>query len=45
MRSAIKTYRGRGVVENVGRDERLDSVVLQTVGEKNYDGFMFTIVK
>lgn len=33
------------VVENVGRDERLDGVVLQTVGDKNYDGFLIAIVK
>ncbi|KAL1605332.1 hypothetical protein SLS60_004880 [Paraconiothyrium brasiliense] len=35
----------RRVVENVGKDPRLDGVVVQTVGEKNYDGFLFTIVK
>jgi predicted O-methyltransferase YrrM len=33
------------VVENVGRDERLEGVVLQTVGEKDYDGFLFAVVK
>ncbi|KAI4625729.1 hypothetical protein J4E80_002862 [Alternaria sp. BMP 0032] len=33
------------VVENVGRDERLDGVVLQTVGEKSYDGFLLAVVK
>lgn len=35
----------RRVVESVGRDERLEGVVLQTVGEKNYDGFLFVRVK
>lgn len=35
----------RKVVENVGKDPRLDGVVLQMVGEKNYDGFLFIIVK
>ncbi|KAF2689056.1 O-methyltransferas-like protein family 3 [Lentithecium fluviatile CBS 122367] len=35
----------RKVVENVGRDERLDGVVVQTVGEKNYDGFLIAVVK
>jgi len=35
----------RKVVEEVGKDERLDGVVLQTVGEKNYDGFLMAIVK
>jgi len=33
------------VVENVGKDERLDGVVLQTVGEKSYDGFLLAVVK
>ncbi|KAF2190685.1 O-methyltransferas-like protein family 3 [Zopfia rhizophila CBS 207.26] len=35
----------RKVVENIGRDERLDAVVIQTVGEKNYDGFLIAVVK
>jgi predicted O-methyltransferase YrrM len=35
----------RKVVEAVGRDERLDGVVMQTVGEKNYDGFLIAVVK
>jgi predicted O-methyltransferase YrrM len=35
----------RLVVEKVGQDERLDGVVMQTVGEKNYDGFLIAIVK
>lgn len=35
----------RRVVENIGRDERLDGVVVQTVGEKNYDGFLIAVVK
>jgi predicted O-methyltransferase YrrM len=35
----------RKVVENVGKDERLDGVVVQTVGEKDYDGFLIAIVK
>lgn len=35
----------RRVVENIGRDERLDGVVVQTVGEKNYDGFVIAVVK
>lgn len=30
---------GREVVEKVGRDLRVDGVVLQTVSEKNYDGY------
>lgn len=35
----------RRVVENVGRDDRLDGVVLQTVGEKSYNGFLLAVVK
>ncbi|KAF2804312.1 O-methyltransferas-like protein family 3 [Mytilinidion resinicola] len=35
----------RRVVENVGKDPRLDATVLQTVGEKSYDGFLFAVVK
>lgn len=35
----------RRVVEEVGRDERVDAVVLQTVSEKNYDGFLMAVVK
>ncbi|PSN68809.1 O-methyltransferas-like protein family 3 [Corynespora cassiicola Philippines] len=35
----------RRVVENVGKDGRLEGVVLQTVGEKNYDGFLMAVVK
>ncbi len=35
----------RRVVENVGKDSRLDGVVLQTVGDKNYDGFLIAVVK
>lgn len=34
----------RRVVENVGKDSRLDGVVVQTVGEKNYDGFLLAVV-
>lgn len=30
----------RECVEKVGRDERVDGTVLQTVGEKDYDGFV-----
>lgn len=35
----------RKVVENVGRDERFEGTVLQTVGDKGYDGFLFVYVK
>ena len=35
----------RTVVREVGNDKRVDAVVLQTVGEKNYDGFLMAVVK
>jgi predicted O-methyltransferase YrrM len=35
----------RSLVEAVGKDERVDAVVLQTVGEKNYDGWLMAVVK
>lgn len=35
----------RTVVENAGKDERVDGVVMQMVDEKNYDGFLMAIVK
>jgi len=35
----------REVIEKIGKDERLDGVVVQTVGEKCYDGFVIAIVK
>lgn len=35
----------RRVVEMVGKDERVDGMVLQTVGEKAYDGMLMVVVK
>jgi predicted O-methyltransferase YrrM len=35
----------RQVIEKIGADDRLDGVVLQTVGEKSYDGFVLAVVK
>ncbi|KAH9841316.1 O-methyltransferase-like protein family 3 [Teratosphaeria destructans] len=40
-----KTAGSRAVVEGAGRDERIESTLLQTVGEKNYDGFLLCYVK
>jgi predicted O-methyltransferase YrrM len=34
----------RRVVENVGKDSRLDGIVVQTVSDKSYDGFLIAIV-
>ena len=33
------------LVENVGKDPRVDAVVMQTVGAKDYDGFLMAVVK
>jgi predicted O-methyltransferase YrrM len=33
------------LVERVGRDERVEAVVMQTVGAKDYDGFLMAVVK
>ncbi|KAH7398735.1 O-methyltransferase-like protein family 3 [Phaeosphaeria sp. MPI-PUGE-AT-0046c] len=35
----------RRVVEKIGKDKRLDGMVLQTVGDKSYDGFLFAVVR
>ncbi|KAF1809316.1 O-methyltransferas-like protein family 3 [Eremomyces bilateralis CBS 781.70] len=35
----------RKVVELAGKDSRVDAVVLQTVGEKGYDGFLLAVVR
>lgn len=35
----------RKLVETVGKDKRVAAVVLQTVSEKNYDGFLMAVVK
>ncbi|KAF1981999.1 S-adenosyl-L-methionine-dependent methyltransferase [Aulographum hederae CBS 113979] len=35
----------RKVIENAGRDGRVDATVVQTVGEKSYDGFLLAYVK
>ncbi|KAK5655691.1 hypothetical protein OQA88_5624 [Cercophora sp. LCS_1] len=32
------------VIENAGKDPRVDSVVLQTVGDKGYDGWLWAVV-
>ena len=35
----------RTAVEGIGKDTRVDAVILQTVGEKNYDGFLMAVLK
>ncbi|KAJ9636027.1 uncharacterized protein PV06_01176 [Exophiala oligosperma] len=35
----------RQLIEAVGKDDRVDAVVLQTVGSKNYDGYLLAVVK
>jgi hypothetical protein len=33
------------LVERVGKDTRVDAVVMQTVGAKSHDGFLMAVVK
>ncbi|PTB34902.1 uncharacterized protein TrAFT101_008159 [Trichoderma asperellum] len=33
----------RQLIEGIGKDDRVDATVIQTVGEKNYDGFLLAI--
>jgi len=40
-----KVRGSREVVEAAGRDDRLDATLMQTVGEKNYDGFLICAVR
>jgi predicted O-methyltransferase YrrM len=35
----------RTMIENIGKDDRLDATVIQWVGDKSYDGFLVAIVK
>jgi hypothetical protein len=35
----------RRLIEAVGRNDLVDATVIQTVGEKNYDGFLMAIKK
>lgn len=35
----------RRVIEEAGKDGRIDATLLQMVGEKNYDGFLICCVK
>ncbi len=35
----------REVIENAGKDSRVEACLMQTVSEKNYDGFLYAIVK
>ncbi|PQE26364.1 O-methyltransferase family 3 protein [Rutstroemia sp. NJR-2017a BBW] len=38
-------FGARKAIEEVGKDERVDGVVMQIVSEKNWDGFLMTVVK
>jgi len=40
-----KVRGSREVVEAAGKDDRLDATLMQTVGEKNYDGFLICAVR
>ena len=33
------------LVEMVGKDERVDAIVMQSVGGKNHDGYLLCLVK
>ena len=35
----------RNLVEGVGKDDRVEAVVIQTVNDKNYDGFLMAVAK
>lgn len=37
-------YGARLLVENIGKDPRVEAVVQQTVAEKSYDGFLMAVV-
>ena len=42
---AAKDEKVENLVERVGTDERVEAVVMQTVGAKDYDGFLMAVVK
>ncbi|KAI8634343.1 O-methyltransferase [Xylariaceae sp. FL1651] len=44
-RQDASTLGARHVVEMAGKDERVDSVVVQFVGEKGYDGMLMAVVR
>ncbi len=43
--STEKDEKVDNLVEKVGKDERVEAVVMQTVGAKDFDGFLIAIVK
>ncbi|KAE8337088.1 hypothetical protein BDV24DRAFT_154651 [Aspergillus arachidicola] len=45
IKNDINVRGSRRTVENVGKDDRVDAVVLQTLSEKSYDGFLMAVVK
>lgn len=45
LRDEKRVQGARRVVEMVRRDERVDGVVLQTVGKKSYDGMLMAVVR
>jgi hypothetical protein len=44
-RQDSRTLGARKVVEMAGKDERVDSVAMQFVGEKGYDGMLMAVVR
>ncbi|KIW19907.1 hypothetical protein PV08_00482 [Exophiala spinifera] len=45
IREDSRVIGARQLIEAVGKDDRVDAVVLQTVGSKNYDGFLLAVLK
>lgn len=48
LASESNNYRvlgNRRMVENIGKDSRLDATVVQTMSDKTYDGFLYAVVK
>ena len=35
----------RRAVEGIGKMEAVDAVIVQTISEKNYDGFLMTVAR
>jgi predicted O-methyltransferase YrrM len=44
VKTDVMVEGSRRVVENAGKDPRVDAVVIQLVGEKNYDGFLIATI-
>jgi predicted O-methyltransferase YrrM len=45
IKDDARTQGIRALIEAVGKDDRVDAVAIQTVADKNYDGFLQALVK